>query len=102
MGGFVFFFEGSVWFLLMFLCYLSFNLNSRLISRAAPNEDKGVAKKAFVTFPLSEFWLRYFFNKEITSKKIPIKYFEFNYIFTKRDCYVVNLMHCLKMLYIGL
>lgn len=34
-----------------------------------------------------------FFNKEITSKKIPIRYFEFNYIFTKRDCYVVNLYH---------
>lgn len=32
-----------------------------------------------------------FFNKEITSKNIPIRYFEFNYIFTKRDCYVVNL-----------
>lgn len=47
--------------------------------------------EAFVIPPGQSFGSGTFFNKEITSKKIPIRYFEFNYIFTKRDCYVVNL-----------
>lgn len=92
--------RGCFWRVSMFLNFFYFFLlfKSSFLSLEWQSLSRMYEDNTFFFFfllslssPWSEFWLRYFFNKEIASKKTPIRDFEFNYIFTKRDCYVVNL-----------
>lgn len=77
--------------------YLLFNLNLRLISRTAMNDEKESLSRshkdeAFCDFPLVRVLAQVLFSiKRSPLKRYLSEYFEFNYIFTKRDCYVVNL-----------
>lgn len=95
------FWWASIFWIFFFFLYLLFNLKpSFSISRTVMNDEKeslfyrSRVKMWLLWFPLVRVLAQVLFSiKEIASKKIPIRYFEFNYIFTKRDCYVVNLQH---------
>lgn len=48
--------------------------------------QKWLSNKAFVILPLVRVLAQVLFSIKITSKKIPIRYFEFNYFHQKRLC----------------